>query len=967
MALSTRFSAVSAALAAALAPQLRAQCPGWSTSFGPPAAGDGVNARIYDMVTFEQFPGAGRALIAGGNFSAAGTAVTTDQVALWDGSNWFDVGSNCGTSGQVFALTTYEVGPGGFGGIATGGNELYAGGDFTAIDCVAVNHVALWAGGVWNPLFDAGTGIDGTNGNVYAMTPFDIDAGGPIPPMLVVVGQFSAVGGTIAANNVAFWFGGSWSPMGSCAGGGTSGGLNPGRVDALCVFNDGSGPELYAGGYFTSVDSGTCATPASLVAKWNPWSNTWAAVGTLAGTNVYDLAVFDDGSGGGAELYAGGNFAIAGGAHVAKWNGVSWVTVGVGFNNVVRDLCVYDCGGKERLVASGHFTASGTTGTNLVAYWSGASWQPIASGLGVQTPPIALCAAQFGSGYDLFVGGIFTQANGQPSSYIAAGCICPAAPFPTPQGVAAVTTYAGAPGEFPLSLVDIRGPLPTPDTNWGAPMFHNEFAPSAATEIWNEDNLGQVFGVTFDAASPPNIYVAATTVYWGDTLGPGGSGAVYKIDGTTGDTSTFCVLPNTGPELGDICYDAFHDQFFVSNFEDGKIYRITSAGVIAQVFDPFAADNGAAGYAPLGERVWAVQSFNGRELYFSVWLVDNGRTSATWPTAWPAWNASAGPNVANNAIFKCGLNGGTGVFLNGPAVLVEVLPTLPSASYSNPCSDIRFSPDNTRMLLAERGMSTDSNPDPHAAEVLEYVGGGPGIFSAGWALSATPHWIGTFSSNRNAAGGADYTCEYRVLATGDALQFSPDVIYGLQLIPAAGNAQGAGATSTSYLHDMNALTTQADKTEIGDCDIFRKACTSKVFPYCTAKVNSLGCYPRIGATGNPSASASSGFVVTCTDVIGMKSGLLFYGLNGESSNPFQGGTMCVRTPVQRTQAQSSGGTSFACDGTFAIDMNAYAQSGFGNPALAVPGTTVNCQWWSRDPASPSTTSLSDALEYSTEP
>ena len=45
---------------------------------------------------------------------------------------------------------------------------------------------------------------------------------------------------------------------------------------------------------------------------------------------------------------------------------------------------------------------------------------------------------------------------------------------------------------------------------------------------------------------------------------------------------------------------------------------------------------------------------------------------------------------------------------------------------------------------------------------------------------------------------------------------------------------------------------------------------------------------------------------------------------------------------------------------FAIDVNACAAED-QQSALDVAGTLVDCQWWSRDPASPSTTS-SDALE-----
>jgi hypothetical protein len=79
-----------------------------------------------------------------------------------------------------------------------------------------------------------------------------------------------------------------------------------------------------------------------------------------------------------------------------------------------------------------------------------------------------------------------------------------------------------------------------------------------------------------------------------------------------------------------------------------------------------------------------------------------------------------------------------------------------------------------------------------------------------------------------------------------------------------------------------------------------------VTTYCQAKTNSLGCVPAIAGSGYPSASATGGFKVTCTNVRNSKTGLLFYGI-GAASLPFQGGTLCVASPIKRAPSMNSGG------------------------------------------------------------
>ena len=83
-------------------------------------------------------------------------------------------------------------------------------------------------------------------------------------------------------------------------------------VSVLTVFDDrsGSGPALYAGGALTLA--GTVL--ANSIVKWD--GANWSPLGTGLNSWVVALGVFDDGSGGGPALYAN---AFNGSYTLAKW------------------------------------------------------------------------------------------------------------------------------------------------------------------------------------------------------------------------------------------------------------------------------------------------------------------------------------------------------------------------------------------------------------------------------------------------------------------------------------------------------------------------------------------------------------------------------------------------------------------------------------------------------------------------
>ncbi|MBS1705130.1 MAG: hypothetical protein JST40_04595 [Armatimonadetes bacterium] len=395
-------------------------------------------------------------------------------------------------------------------------------------------------------------------------------------------------------------------------------------------------------------------------------------------------------------------------------------------------------------------------------------------------------------------------------------------PF-VPNTVAGVTCWTNVDSNPVLALQNLDTYQCTPPplgTNW-APVPLGYHGPN---DSWNLKTLGTIFGLTFDKFG--NIYVTHTSCFNGDAVGIGGPGAVYRIANGSGAVSVFATLPNnaiTGastekyPALGNITYDCDHDQFFVTNHEDGKIYRLEgmssshsqAPGTVLSTYDPFNPDpqvggQSANGFAPLGERLWGIQWHHGR-VYFGRWSEDSTRPSAT----------------ASNEVWSVGLLAAGGDFIAGTDNLeITVAPW--TSNFSNPVSDISFSPEG-KIMLAEHGMSGDTSTVPHQARGLEYDCkdgkwqnvGGPNQFQIGMIGLTQP----------SSAGGVDYDYSTlncgpgtgrRVWFTGDFLPPGPgftSAAYGIQGLDITG-----GTAATSVIEDVNGIGDYA-KTTIGDVEI----------------------------------------------------------------------------------------------------------------------------------------------------
>ena len=199
----------------------------------------------------------------------------------------------------------------------------------------------------------------------------------------------------------------------------------------------------------------------------------------------------------------------------------------------------------------------------------------------------------------------------------------------------------------------------------------------------------------------------------------------------------------------------------------------------------------------------------------------------------------------------------------------------------------------------------------------------------------------------------------------------------------AAGAQATGSSSASLPSSISGdgrsigFDSGAANLVLGDTnatwDIFvRDAWPAGPLVYCTSSTTANGCTASISASANPDLSHSNACVIAVSGVDGQRTGIVFYGLNSLAQpwcSPGSGtSSLCVKSPTQRTPAQSSGGTFGLCDGSFALDWNAYQlanPSALGNPWSSGAPAFVQC--WFRDPTSCKTTSLSDALELTYQP
>lgn len=384
----------------------------------------------------------GGKLYVGGNFTAA-NGLDVNNLAMWDGSQWFDVGG--GVDGVVNA-------------IAVDGSDVYVAGKFETAGNVTVHNIARWDGTQWHAL---GAGISGANANVNALA---------LQNGSVYVGGVFSQAGDVNTPNIARWDGAAWHALGD--------GL-AGEMARALTFNAGT---LYVGGKFVggclaewdgsswTVSDYWCGNVSNVDAWINAlvvWDgnlygllcaprqhqnvlvwldgNTWnfgivggdnpnASLGAgdfvyvggqgiraWDGQNWLDLfnanpkgldgpahALAVDGN----SIYVGGVFTAAGSVaarNIARWDGASWHALGDGLDGAVLAAALYD----GALYVGGDFTHAGALEANHIARWDGASWHALGDGVDGRVSAIAF------NGDQLYVGGTFAHAGGANANHIA--------------------------------------------------------------------------------------------------------------------------------------------------------------------------------------------------------------------------------------------------------------------------------------------------------------------------------------------------------------------------------------------------------------------------------------------------------------------------------------------------------------------------------------------------------------------
>jgi|GEM_PF-1070517 len=418
--------------------------------------------------------------------------------------------------------------------------------------------------------------------------------------------------------------------------------------------------------------------------------------------------------------------------------------------------------------------------------------------------------------------------------------------------------------------------------------FNGDQVSQAPYDRFTARDVGQVFGIAIDDMHYPNLYLTASSVFglqivgvdknkdlvldrltkgarnarwmqgqWGSFKGSG-PGSVYKVEGATGQISLFSTIKleereNTGAGLGNITYDAAHNQLFVSDLETGLIHRVDDKGQLLQDFDHGVAGRKAAKRSRV--------RFNPRSGINIEKSKFDSLDPKTWNIAKPerrVWGLAVRGTrlfyaVAQGPeIWSIGIDTKTGEMLDDPRW--ELTVTQEHQGFD--VSDIVFSPSGA-MILAQRPavataydyktFTTDTQ-----AKVLRYVYESPKDdpeTPSVWYEQPEVLPVGFKGDHNNGLGGIDLgpsyddkgridwrRCNGSLLSTGQNLRNNKNLqdsllkggklrLDGIQIAPRAIRAADNAPPWLSFLQDFNGephgveVTGHVGDVEVLDCGL----------------------------------------------------------------------------------------------------------------------------------------------------
>jgi hypothetical protein len=312
----------------------------------------------------------GDTLLVLGNFSSI-AGVNANGIAMYHGGVWSQFAG--GLYGYGLAAISFN-------------GKLYIGGRFTQAGNVNAMAIATLSNGTWLPLAHLSyQNVGWASDEVTAIATTD--------RYVFIGGNFETIAGQ-TCNHVAAYDkqASTWITLGS--------GVD-GDVRSLAV----QGNNLIVGGTFNHAG----AVSTRHIAEYNMVSKLWSPMGNGAHRYVSGIAVNGD------SVYAPIGYAYSssnGYDYLGQWNGTNWNTYGNGLQVGYIEALAWQ---GSTLYAAGSFLKAddGTVLDYIAQIQAGGSWSSLNSGLNNTAFALAV------SGDSLYVGGAFTEADGQVDSSLA--------------------------------------------------------------------------------------------------------------------------------------------------------------------------------------------------------------------------------------------------------------------------------------------------------------------------------------------------------------------------------------------------------------------------------------------------------------------------------------------------------------------------------------------------------------------